>query len=96
MTLFGIDHQHQVVLTIILIFCFFAFLGRIDYVYIPRETMASPTVNLIFVTVHEGWFWMWIIGYPLLALGAAATYIFGASDTERNIWYGAGLSLIHI
>ena len=92
MTLLGfIDHRLQVVLTIVLIIFFFMFLGRIDFVYIPRDTMASPTVDLGFVTIHEGWFWMWIVGFPLLALGVAATYVFGASDTERNMWYGFGL-----
>ena len=91
MTLFGLDHRAQLTILIVMIVAAFAFLARIDFVFVPRESMSAPTVDLGIIMIHEGWFWMWIVGYPGLALGVAFAYIAGASDTERNMRYGFGL-----
>ena len=91
MTILGLDHQHQVILTIVLIVVFFAFLAKLDFVLGPREYMEGVEYHLPFITVSAHWFWMWIIGYPLIGVAFAFTYYFGALDTERNMWYALGL-----
>jgi len=91
MTILGLDHQYQVVITILLIVCLFAFLARIDYVMVERESMKNVNYRLGVITIDSNWFWLWCVGYPLFGIIISLTYLFGASDTERNMWYAFGL-----
>jgi hypothetical protein len=91
--MFGLSHRQGVLVSIFFIVIFFGFLAKLDFVLGPREYMEGVEYHLPFITVGAHWFWMWIVGYPLIAFVFTGLFLAGADDTDYNMRYGLGIFL---
>ena len=84
----GLSHRQQLLIVLLAIFLVFCVWAKVDYAVIGYKGHYLPEE-----VVPHYWFWMWIVGVPLIAFVLALAYYAGAPDTDRNLWYAVGVFL---
>jgi hypothetical protein len=85
-----LSHRQQLLVVLLLIVGVFAFFAKLDWILGQRN---GGSWNLYFITIGAGWFWMWVVGYPLFGLVFAAIYLAGADETAESLLYAIGIFL---